>query len=507
MPNRVDNLSTKMASALFTIEQIELIRRLRNSGITKEQVAMAFDQMDRLDAELGKPSTSSIRPNIPHYPNICSSLQALDRIDRDQDSSPSSVHGQIPNGVSKTDAAPPFFKQGESQSYSRPHSSSNSSTDGATDGGSSTQNGDASPSANANSSVASPTSRLSSELTIIPLTSSASSVPVSYSSADGNIVQSHIYNNRSADGASNCVPIQCLVNPLDLLQDECYELDELKKKGEMTILSEIRNFVMRYNIKQTMIAEMTKMSQAYVSRFFRGDIQDMSDRTKNAFYMWYLTCKNNPWKLTQLCPNSGVKRMVSESGDLIPLKRERFTFKAAHLAVLERYYEKDPYPDSQTREQIVDECNKAVERAVRISDRPLAERERVTLPVVNNWFNNRRKEAKKQLRQQHAAAMAAVSVSMSPLGQPSLNLPPVASMPALSWHQSPTSTALGGVAGFPGSAHQPAFHPNAQLDLSSEAMDSDSSHDSNADYGNGDALPVEIEEDDDGKATSIKQEV
>lgn len=72
-----------------------------------------------------------------------------------------------------------------------------------------------------------------------------------------------------------------------------------RRKGEMTILSEIRNFVMRYNIKQTMIAEMTKMSQAYVSRFFRGDIQDMSDRTKNAFYMWYLTCKNNPWKLSK----------------------------------------------------------------------------------------------------------------------------------------------------------------------------------------------------------------
>lgn len=230
MPNRVDNLSTKMANALFTIEQIELIRRLRNSGITKEQVAMAFDQMDRLDIELGKPSTSSIRPNIPHYPTICSSLQALDRMERDQDSSPASVHGPIPNGVSKTDpATQPFYnKQGEN--HSRPHSSSNSSTDGATDGGSSTHNGDASPSANANSSVASPTSRLPSDLTIIPLSSSASSVPVSYSSADGITVQSHIYNNnRSVDGASNCVPIQCLVNPLDLLQDECYELDELKK--------------------------------------------------------------------------------------------------------------------------------------------------------------------------------------------------------------------------------------------------------------------------------------
>ncbi|GIY98507.1 HNF-1_N domain-containing protein [Caerostris extrusa] len=258
MPNRVDNLSTKMASALFTIEQIELIRRLRNSGITKEQVSMAFDQMDRLDLELGKQPSTSNRSNIPQFPTICSSLQALDRID--QDSSP--VQSQMTNGVSKTEL---FYNKNQGESYSRPQSSSNSSTDGVTDNG---QNGDAvSPVANNNNS-SSPTSRLSNELTIIPLSSSsAPSVPVSYSSADGVTVQSHIYNSRSADGASNCVPIQCLVNPLDLLQDECYELDELKKKGEMNILSEIRNFVMRYNIKQTMIAEMTKMSQAYVSRF------------------------------------------------------------------------------------------------------------------------------------------------------------------------------------------------------------------------------------------------
>ena len=52
--------------------------------------------------------------------------------------------------------------------------------------------------------------------------------------------------------------------------------------------------------------------------------------------------------------------MVSESGDLIPLKRERFTFKSAHLAILEKYYNMDPYPDSQTREQIVEECNRAM---------------------------------------------------------------------------------------------------------------------------------------------------
>lgn len=104
-----------------------------------------------------------------------------------------------------------------------------------------------------------------------------------------------------------------------------------------------------------------------------------------------------------------------------------------------------------------------------------------------------------------AAAMAAASCSMSPLG-----LPPGASMPPLTWHQSPNSVGLSAT-GMPtfGSSHpSSAFHPNAQLDLSSEAMDdSDSSRDSNGDYGNGDALPVEIDSSDNDKAASIKQEV
>lgn len=38
---------------LFTIEQFELIRRLRNSGVTKEQIQGAFEMLERLDRELG----------------------------------------------------------------------------------------------------------------------------------------------------------------------------------------------------------------------------------------------------------------------------------------------------------------------------------------------------------------------------------------------------------------------------------------------------------------------
>lgn len=41
------------ASPLYTVEQLEMIRRLRNSGISKEDIVNAFDSFDRVDRELG----------------------------------------------------------------------------------------------------------------------------------------------------------------------------------------------------------------------------------------------------------------------------------------------------------------------------------------------------------------------------------------------------------------------------------------------------------------------
>lgn len=51
---------------LFTIEQIELIRRLRSSGISKEEVIHAFDALDRLDTELRVFSRPPANQNLPH---------------------------------------------------------------------------------------------------------------------------------------------------------------------------------------------------------------------------------------------------------------------------------------------------------------------------------------------------------------------------------------------------------------------------------------------------------
>jgi hypothetical protein len=49
-----NNMSSKNNSLLFSIEQWEFIRRLRNSGLTKEQICQAFDDLDRIERELGE---------------------------------------------------------------------------------------------------------------------------------------------------------------------------------------------------------------------------------------------------------------------------------------------------------------------------------------------------------------------------------------------------------------------------------------------------------------------
>ena len=55
---------------LFSITQIELLRRLRNSGITREQVIQAFDSFDKLDQELG---------NLYNVPDNSVSIQRRQR--------------------------------------------------------------------------------------------------------------------------------------------------------------------------------------------------------------------------------------------------------------------------------------------------------------------------------------------------------------------------------------------------------------------------------------------
>lgn len=199
--------------------------------------------------------------------------------------------------------------------------------------------------------------------------------------------------NDSNSNASSTTLAISQSRPISLYGEEPQELIEFKKKGELTMLNEIRAFVTKYNIRQIMIAEMTKISQGYVSRFFRGEGHDMSDKSKNLIYLWYLSCRQRPEILTQFCPQTiGERRtQLSEAGDLLPIRRDRFIFRKEHLMVLDKYFKDNPYPDSATKEMIADECNQYVEQT---TGRALKERDKVSISVVSNWFNNKRKEVK-----------------------------------------------------------------------------------------------------------------
>lgn len=46
------NIMSKSSSLAFTVEQWELTRRLRNTGLTKEQVCQAFDDLEKMEKDL-----------------------------------------------------------------------------------------------------------------------------------------------------------------------------------------------------------------------------------------------------------------------------------------------------------------------------------------------------------------------------------------------------------------------------------------------------------------------
>ncbi|CAF5037051.1 unnamed protein product, partial [Rotaria sp. Silwood1] len=86
-------------SLQLSVEQWELLRRLRNSHLTKTQIIRAYDELDRLDRELGNlfntapPSSST---NVPSTDPVSPSTMITQQI------SPSSSSIQNNNNTNNT---------------------------------------------------------------------------------------------------------------------------------------------------------------------------------------------------------------------------------------------------------------------------------------------------------------------------------------------------------------------------------------------------------------------
>ncbi|XP_071481948.1 homeobox-containing protein 1-like [Diadema antillarum] len=75
-------------------------------------------------------------------------------------------------------------------------------------------------------------------------------------------------------------------------------------------------------------------------------------------------------------------------------RRERFVWKDNCLKVLEAYFKKNPYPNDLERVRLSDTCN-AMQQ---IPGQDIAEHNRVNPSKVYNWFANRRKDANRKKR-------------------------------------------------------------------------------------------------------------
>lgn len=96
----------------LSVEQWELLRRLRNSHLTKQQIIRAYDELDRLDRELGNVFNSSSSSILPPSDPISPSTVITQQI------SPSS--STIINNNNHN-------KRSHSQTISAPNSRSSSS--------------------------------------------------------------------------------------------------------------------------------------------------------------------------------------------------------------------------------------------------------------------------------------------------------------------------------------------------------------------------------------------
>ncbi len=74
---------------------------------------------------------------------------------------------------------------------------------------------------------------------------------------------------------------------------EAKQIEEFKSKGEVVIHGEISFFVYKHDLKQSQIARMAGVNQAYVSKFLRGEFFDLSENGKSLIYKWYLRYLKN----------------------------------------------------------------------------------------------------------------------------------------------------------------------------------------------------------------------
>ncbi|CAL2030045.1 unnamed protein product [Caenorhabditis brenneri] len=207
--------------------------------------------------------------------------------------------------------------------------------------------------------------------------------------------------------------------------DDPTELEEFMQQGEEACILDMKGFITQYSLRQTTVAMMTGVSQPYISKLLNGNHRELSLRCRKNIYCWYLNCRRHPIKLSAFLNDPSTRLETNGDGELIPQRRERYVFRPILIRMLESFFHQTPFPDLPRRVEIADACN----HLLRLDKKgvSLMPKEVVSPQVVSNWFANKRKELRRRSAEATTSSASSTSsasvnndaVSVSSMSPPS----------------------------------------------------------------------------------------
>ncbi|KAM6943626.1 homeobox-containing protein 1-like [Xenentodon cancila] len=356
----------------FTIEQIDLLQRLRRTGITQAEVLHALDTLDHLDRQHGR--------RLGHKPSYMAPSAYL--------SSSGAVFASSAMASTSTQTSFPN-----------------------------------------NRLSLSPTNNF--DTTSPPLPVPASPGPMAVVAQNGVVAVANgklsppRFTLGVVSGSVTAPAYGFEANEEDIDVDD--KVEDLMRRDSAVIKEEIKSFLANRRISQAVVAQVTGISQSRISHWLLQQGSDLSEQKKRAFFRWYQLEKTSPGAtLAMRAAPLALEDMMdwhqapppfsSAPGGFRLRRGSRFTWRKECLAVMESYFSDNQYPDEAKREEIATACNAVIQKP----GKKLSDLERVTSLKVYNWFANRRKDIKRRANIE-AAILESHGIEVQSPGGQSIN--------------------------------------------------------------------------------------
>ncbi|XP_067339009.1 homeobox-containing protein 1 isoform X6 [Channa argus] len=360
----------------FTIEQIDLLQRLRRTGMTKQEILHALETLDRLDREHGDKfgrrtsSSSSSSSYGVGGANSCTNNSASNTtttsFNNNNTASATTTSSVSCNGnnnaMNSGDGG-----TGDHSAATASSTTSKISTATQTQFGS---GGGLSPSPS-NSYDTSPPPGPPPPSAILP--SPVSLVALSQNGRDslaatpnGKLSPPRYPVNSAA--AARAFGFEATDEDLDI--DD--KVEELMRRDSSMVKEEIKAFLGNRRISQAVVAQVTGISQSRISHWLLQHGSDLSEQKKRAFYRWYTLEKTTPGATLNMRPaplpleemewRQTPPPLATAPGTFRLRRGSRFTWRKECLAVMESYFNDNQYPDEAKREEIANACNAVIQK-------------------------------------------------------------------------------------------------------------------------------------------------